>query len=145
MRSWCRGPVLARRGPLRSCGVPLEIRTIAYTLRPDYRDGTPDDGPVVTGYVASNIVRVTLEDLGQIGTVIDTATAAGANRVQALRFTLKDEAAARAEALKQAAVQARAEARTLAAALDLDVVRVLSVSEAGPGVIPASRPATSSP
>lgn len=57
--------------------------------------------------------------------------------IQALRFELKDEQAVRAQALRQAASRARSKADALASALNLQIVRVLSVSEAGgPVVVP---------
>ncbi len=92
--------------------------------------------PTITGYSAVNVVQVTLDDLAKIGTVIDSATLAGANHVQGIQFTLRDQDAVRAEALRQAATRARAEADVLAAALALKVVRVLSVEENSPRVVP---------
>jgi uncharacterized protein YggE len=83
-----------------------------------------------------NVVQVTLDDLGKIGTVIDSATLAGANHLQGIQFTLRDQDAVRAEALRQAATRARAEAEVLAAALGLKVVRVLSAEENSPRVVP---------
>ncbi len=68
--------------------------------------------------------------------IIDSATLAGANHVQGIQFTLRDQDAVRAEALRQAATRARAEADVLAAALALKVVRVLSVEENSPRVVP---------
>ena len=81
-------------------------------------------------------MQVTLNDLSRVGRAIDAATASGANRIQALRFELKDELAARARALREAAVHARSKADALASALNLQIVRVLSLSEAGGPVVP---------
>jgi uncharacterized protein YggE len=113
-----------------------KVETIGYSLRPDYRH--PGDGgePEITGYTATNVVRVTLNDLKRVGPAIDAATGSGANRIQALRFTLQDEQAAHAQALREAAARARAHADTLAAALGLKIVRVLAASESGPPVMP---------
>jgi len=79
---------------------------------------------------------VTLDDLARIGTVIDSATEAGANYVQGIQFTLRDQDAVRAQALREAASRARAEVDVLAATLGLKVVRVLSVEENSPRVLP---------
>ena len=68
--------------------------------------------------------------------VIDAATQAGANHVQGIQFTLRDQDAVRAEALREAVLRARAEADVLAAALGLKVLRVLSVEENSPRVVP---------
>jgi uncharacterized protein YggE len=117
----------AVRKALAGAGV---LKTISYSLSPVYRYH-PNAEPTADGYTASNVVQVTLDDLAKIGVVIDTATAAGANHVQDIAFTLRDQDAVRAEALREAATRARAEAEVLAGALGLRVVRVLNVEENG--------------
>ena len=112
------------------------LKTISYSLNPTYQYHSNGEEPTITGYSAVNVVQVTLDDLAKIGTVIDSATLAGANHVQGIQFTLRDQDAVRAEALRQAATRARAEAEVLAAALALKVVRVLSVEENSPRVVP---------
>jgi uncharacterized protein YggE len=54
---------------------------------------------------------------------------AGANNVNRLVFTLKDELAAQLGALKMASAKARAKAEAVAAALGLKIVRIVSVNE----------------
>ena len=88
------------------------------------------------GYTVSNVVQVRLDDLRRIGPAIDAATHAGSNNVQDIRFALRDEDVPRSEALRKAALSARQDAETLAGALGLKVVRVLSVSEQSPAVGP---------
>ena len=118
-------------------GGDANIRSAAYSIRPVYSQPRPDDSsPMVTGYEVRNIVRVTLNDVMQIDEVIDAATAAGANRVDGVRFSLRDEAQARADAMRRAAAAARAQAETLASALGVRVVRVLSASEETPPIRP---------
>src|SRR6266480_266991 len=112
------------------------LKTISYTLNPTYQYHPLCEETTITGYSALNVVQVTLDDLARIGTVIDSATQAGANHVQGIQFTLRDQDAVRAEALRQAATRARAEAEVLAAALGLKVVRVLGVEENSPRVMP---------
>ena len=112
------------------------LKTISYTLNPTYQYHPQGEEPTITGYSALNVVQVTLDDLARIGTVIDSATQAGANHVQGIQFTLRDQDAVRTAALRQAATRARAEADVLAAALGLKVVRVLSVEENSPRVVP---------
>src|SRR5213079_471898 len=100
------------------------LKTISYTLNPTYQYHPQGEEPTITGYSALNVVQVTLDDLARIGTVIDSATQAGANHVQGIQFTLRDQDAVRAEALRQAATRARAEAD------------VLAVEENSPRVVP---------
>ncbi|HXW74880.1 MAG TPA: SIMPL domain-containing protein [Steroidobacteraceae bacterium] len=112
------------------------LRTISYSLNPNYQYHPNAGEPTIDGYTAANVVQVTLDDLVKIGAVIDAAAKAGANHVQGIQFTLRDADAVRAEALRQAAAKARAEADVLAGALGLKIVRVLTVEESSPRVVP---------
>lgn len=118
-------------------GEHADIKTVSYSLTPIYRYQPTGGEPSITGYTATNVVRITLDDLDKMGPVIDTATRSGANRVQDIRLTLRDPQAVRLQALRQAANKAKAEAETLAATLGVKVLRVLSVDESGGrGAIP---------
>jgi uncharacterized protein YggE len=106
---------------LRRLGItPPKVQTISYELHPEY--GRPDpraenpDAPRVTGYVATNMVRVQVDSIVRVGSVIDAAIAAGANRIANLSFELRDPESARLEALRIAVQKARAEAEAVAAA-----------------------------
>lgn len=120
----------------RAAGPSAQLTTTQYSVSPNYN--YPRDGgtPALVGYTVSNVVQARLDDLRKIGPVIDAATQAGSNNVQDIRFALRDEAAPRREALREAALSARQDAETLAAALGLEVVRVQSVGEQGPSVVP---------
>ncbi|HEY4749899.1 MAG TPA: SIMPL domain-containing protein [Steroidobacteraceae bacterium] len=117
-----------------------QLKTVSYSLNPNYEYHVSGGEPTVTGYTAMNVVQVTLDDLEKIGGVIDAAAQAGANHVQGIQFTLRDQDAVRAEALREAAMRARAQADVLAAALGLKVVRVLSAEENSPRFTPITRP-----
>jgi uncharacterized protein YggE len=128
------GAVLAQLKQLLGTGA--DVKTISYSLSPNYRYPTGGGEPTITGYTATNVVRVTLDDLTQVGKVIDTATGSGANRIQSLQFTLKNRETVEAQALTEAARNARKKADTLAAALGVNILRILSVSESSPIVVP---------
>ena len=117
-------------------GPAADIRTVSYNVSPNYN--YPKDGgePTISGYTVANVVRVTLDDLSLTGKVIDEATRAGANRIQGLQFSLKDNSTVMATALKQAAAEARTKADALASALAVRIVGVLSVEENSPGPVP---------
>jgi uncharacterized protein YggE len=109
-------------------GKSADIRTISYAVTPVYR--YPKDGaPTVSGYSASNVIEVTVDDPAKAGRVIDLALQAGANQIQRLRFSLKDEQAVHLTALREAGLKARAKAEALAAALGLQVVRIRQLDE----------------
>jgi uncharacterized protein len=120
----------------KAAGPTAVLKTISYSLNPNYQFHPNGGEPTLQGYTALNVVQVTLDELGKIGAVIDAATESGANHVQGIQFTLRDQDAVRAEALREAALRARAEADVLAAALGLKVLRVLTVEEQSPRVVP---------
>lgn len=106
-----------------------QLRTVGYSLSPRY--DVPKEGgtPSISGYVASNTVRVTDAPVRSVGPLIDAATGAGANQIQRIEFGLKDDQAVRSQAAREAAVRARARADALAAAVGVRPVRILSVVE----------------
>ena len=111
-----------------------EVQTVGYSIQPDYRyrEGAR---PTISGYTARNTVRVVTDRLADVGPVIDAATRGGANEVQRLQYRLRDDDAATARALEQAAHGARAKADALARALGVKIVRVFQVTESQPGVV----------
>jgi uncharacterized protein YggE len=112
-------------------GAGADIKTISYSLSPNYRYPKEGGQPTIAGYTASNVVHVKTSDLMQVGKVIDLATGSGANTIQSLRFTLKDESGARAQALREASTKARSKAEAIASSLGLKIQRVLRVEEGG--------------
>lgn len=113
----------------KALGPDADIGTGTYSLRAEYatsRDGTP---PRVTGYVATNVVRLETGELNRLGELIDLATQAGANQVQRIAFTLSDPSAARRRALRDAVLDANAEAEAIATALGAKLGTVQSVVE----------------
>ena len=120
----------------KAAGPAAVLKTVSYTLNPNYQYHPNGGEPTLEGYTAANVVQVTLDELPKIGAVIDAATQAGTNHVQGIQFTLRDQDAVRAQALREAALKARAEADVLAAALGLKVLRVLTVEENSPHVMP---------
>lgn len=112
-----------------------QIKTISYQLIPEY-DHSPDaprrsPEERIIGYRAINMVRVTVDEIGRVGEVIDAAIAAGANRVHGVQFTLRDPAEARREALRAAVTEAQKEAETVATALGRGLGPVLAVTTTG--------------
>src|SRR5260370_14418194 len=120
--------VLAALGTL--LGPNPNIQTLSYSLNPNY--SFPQNGqPILTGYTASNTVQVILTDLSLIGRVIDTGIQAGANRVQGLQFGLQDDQPSRAQALKLATAQAKANADAMASGLGQHTVAAIAIQQGG--------------
>ena len=87
-----------------------------------------DKGKVV-GYSADNSFDVTVTDMDKLGTVVDTALANGATGVSGFSYGLKDETAARNEALSRAVRDARSKADTIAWALGVNIIGIRTVNE----------------
>lgn len=117
-----------------------EVKTSGYALTPNYR--YPQGGkPEILGYNASNTVRIKTTNLDLVGRLIDSAMQAGANNVNRLMFTLKDEQAAQLEALRAASAKAKAKAEAVAASLGLKIVKIASVTEGERAIQPIFRQA----
>ena len=115
-----------------------EVKTSGYSLTPTYR--YPQGGkPEIVGYTASNTVRIKSARLDQVGRLIDTAMQAGANNVNRLVFTLKDEQAAQLEALRTASVKAKSKAEAIAGSLGLKIVKISSITEGERAIQPVFR------
>ena len=112
-----------------------EVKTASYSLNPNYR--YPQGGkPEITGYTATNILRIKTATLENVGKLIDAAMQSGANRINQLLFTLKDEQAVQVQALRLASQKAKMKVEEMAGALGLKVVRVLALTENERGVRP---------
>jgi uncharacterized protein YggE len=116
-------------------GPKTDIKTISYSVGPNYQ--YPRDGgkPTIAGYTATNNVEVTTNDLGEVGKLIDTATSGGANQISRLQFGLQDEKPARAQALRAASREARANAEAMASSLGLTLGPVISLEQGVPELI----------
>jgi len=118
-----------------------EVKTSGYSLTPAYR--YPQGGkPEIVGYNASNTVRIKTTNLDLVGRLIDSAMQAGANNVNRLVFTLRDEQSAQLEALRAASLKARTKADAIAAALGLKIVRITSITEGERSIQPVFRQVT---
>jgi uncharacterized protein YggE len=109
-----------------------KVSTGGYSLNAQY-DERPR--PSIIGYNAQNSVTVNTGALDLVGALIDSAIAAGANRVNSLNFSVKDDTKARTEAIAIATRDARAQAEALASALNIKLGKVLkatTVSEQRP-------------
>ena len=117
----------------KKIGAKDKVTTTGYSLQPQYANRRPgsDAPPEITGYVASNRVRVESRDLTKVGDLIDTAIAAGANRTDVLSFMLENRAPSLREALRKAGAEAKAQAESIAEALGVKLGEVLNASTAG--------------
>ncbi|MBN9554673.1 MAG: SIMPL domain-containing protein [Alphaproteobacteria bacterium] len=121
---------------LKKQGVPdKDIQTSNFSISPQYANGN-GEAPRITGYQANNQVEVRLEDVKKVGTVLDALVSAGANQMNGLSFSIRDDAALLAKARSAAVEEARLKAETFAKAAGVSLGAILSISESGGGMPP---------
>jgi len=108
-------------------GVPREqMRTSRLSLSPVWH--YPREGkPQLEGYRAQNALTLTTAELDRLGRYVDVAIAAGANSVQGLSFSVKDNQALVLQALELAVKDARAQAEVLAGAAGVTILGIKSI------------------
>lgn len=114
----------AVQNALKALNPAPTIQTIGYSVYPQYTGAQ-----ILTGYTASNTIQVTSSDLSSTGSLIDTASQAGANSVGGLTFSLQNPDPLKQQALTLAAKQARAHADAIAAGLGGNTGAVVSAVE----------------
>jgi uncharacterized protein YggE len=102
-----------------------ELQSGSIDLWPRFEhDNTGDRIERIVAYTASMTLRIRTTDLKAAAKIIDTALAAGCNRIDYVQFGIKEALAAREEAITLATKAARRKAEVLAAALDMRLTRV---------------------
>jgi hypothetical protein len=123
----------ALRAALADAGVPGDaVTTVAFRLQIDYDHRDGDREPV--GYTAVHSLRVEVAP-DRAGEVVDLAVGSANATVDGVSFTLTDEtrAALRADALRAAVADGRADAETVADAAGLAIVGVQTANVGGAG------------
>ncbi len=114
---------------LRRAGVgDDQIRTVAFSIDQEYRERDGDRVPV--GFQGVHAFEITLSNASRAGAVLDVAVSNGADRVDGVELTLSEERRreVRAEALRDAMDNARADADVIAESANLTVEGVHSAA-----------------
>lgn len=122
---------------IKSQGVEdKDLKTAGFNIYPRYEwlketiFPLPTEGKrVLVGYEVQQSLEVKIRDLTKIGQIIEGATAAGANQVGDLQFTLDKKEEIQAQARKEAIEKAKAKARELANQLGVNLVRITNFTE----------------
>lgn len=132
---------------IAALGVPPQnVQTSRLTIGATYaqpRAGS-NEPPHITGYTASNVVAVTLEDLSLVGPVVDAGLDNGANQLEGVQFGLKNDGPAREQALRYAVAEAKGKAEAMAEALGVALGPVQEVTESGVSIGPLGTRSTES-
>jgi len=105
-----------------------DIKTDSYYLNPDYK-WTEKDGSIPDGYVLDQSVKVKIRDFTKIGTIMASATAAGANTIGNLQFTIDDRESAKEKAREEAIAKAKEKAEKIADQTGLKLGKVVNYYE----------------
>jgi len=89
------------------------------------------DQEQVQAYNAGSTLAIKVTEMENVGKVIDSAFAAGANTLNGISFSASDTEAAKAESLKKAVADARGRAEALAEAAGLELTGIETISEGG--------------
>lgn len=98
-----------------------DITTTSYTLYTDIKGK-------ITGYTASNSVRIKLKDIGKLGPVIDKISAAGVDTINNISFSVSNRELYRNKLLAQAVENARQQAAVVANAGGRTLGKLLSAN-----------------
>jgi len=102
---------------VRAAGIAREqVGTMNYSVQPSYRYFPDGRKPELTGYDASNTVRVEVRSVDLVGKVIDAALGAGANNISGISFYASQMDSVRREAMAAATTDARLSAEVMARA-----------------------------
>lgn len=114
---------------LRAAGIARDqVSTQNYTVQPQYRYFPDGRKPELTGYEATNTVRVEVRALELVGKVIDASLAAGATNINGVTFYASQLDAVKRDAMGKATVDARLNAEAIAKAAGGTLGPLLSVS-----------------
>lgn len=121
---------------LKKAGVKAEdIQTSGYNIFPEYRYEN-NQPPILTGYSVSNQFDVVIRDVDGAGKVIDAASAAGANQISGISFSVENNAKVLEQARLAAMEDARKTADQLATGGKVQVGSVVRVLEQSQNVAP---------
>jgi uncharacterized protein len=108
-----------------------EYETGRFSIEPTYtptpKNPPSDWKPSIIGYKVTNTIQVKTGQLSQAGRLIDVTNKAGANSVENIHFTLHDPRSYRDEVIKSATTNAMQDAKIIASAAGIKLLRLLSV------------------
>ncbi|MEM8876532.1 MAG: SIMPL domain-containing protein [Pseudomonadota bacterium] len=122
-----------------------DLQTSNFSINPQYQhfrsqNGQPTPPPRIVAYEVRNTLRVRIRDLDSTGTILDAVVSDGANEVSGISFSIDDPTSLMQTARKRAVFDARSRAEVLADSLDVELGRVVSVSEGQrPAPVPQPR------
>ncbi len=108
-----------------------QMETTSYNLWPQQKWDRETGEQEITGYVAQHLLKVTLDDVTQVGDILDVAVRNGANGLDRVNFKLSDarQEDVNSEALAQASKKASEKAEAISQTLGVRLKGIARVSE----------------
>jgi len=104
-----------------------ELKTLNYSIRKNYN--YPNEGEREEYYTVSNTLKITINDLSTVGRIIDVSSNAGANNINNIQFSIKDDSEYYNEALKLAMESAKGKAESIMSTFNVTPSNPKSVIE----------------
>lgn len=118
---------------MKEIGIPAaDIKTSNYSIYPTYAN---EPQQKVTGYSGNVSVIIKSKDTSKVADVVARATAAGANEVHGINFSIDDPDDLREQARDEAIKNAKEQAQRLAKQLGIRLGQVTNIVEAEQGGI----------
>lgn len=117
---------------LKNAGVAADdIQTQAVQLQPQYNQppGPQQTNQAPTGYRATNLVEVKVNNLDNLGQLLDAAVKAGGNTIQGISFDVSDPSALLDQAREAAMQDAKHKAEQLASLAGAQLGPVFNINE----------------
>ncbi len=109
-----------------------DIQTRNFSVTPIFeRRQSGTSTPRIIGYRVVNRIEVKVRELARLGAMLDALVAAGADRTDGIRFSIKEPAPLADKARLRAMADARRKAELYAGAAGVRVGRVLEIAEQG--------------
>lgn len=115
---------------LKSLGIAeKDIQTTGINLRADYDYDQESRQNRFVGYVVSNQVSATVNEISKLGQILDAIVSSGATNLNGPSFSISDDSKLKDVARERALANAKSRAMSYARAEGYSGVRVLSISE----------------
>lgn len=131
------------KAALKKAGVDDdEMETTSYNLWPQQKWNPDTREYESTGFVAQHLLKVTTDEVTEVGDLLDVAVGAGANGLDRINFKLSDKKQedVNSEALAQASGNAKDKAEAIAQGLGVRIKGIAAVSESNVGYNYIARP-----
>ena len=131
------------KAALKNAGVDNdEMETTSYNLWPQQKWNPNTREYDKTGFIVQHLLKITTDDVTEVGELLDIAVGAGANGLDRINFKLSDKTKTdvNSEALAQASGNARDKAEAIAQGLGVRIGDIAAVSESNVGYNYYARP-----